>query len=191
MKRLIAIPAMILFTASAAFSQVSHTQALHDRSIAKAELREVRKEDRDIRKEDRKIEISYQAKQNFYKDFPGASNIGYMKGKDFDEIVFTLDDQVKKAYYDMDANLVGTTQQVAFGELPAKARKEIANHYKSYTVDNVILFDDNEADETDMVLYGNRFEDRDNYFIEMVKEGKRIVLQSTPSGDVSFFAEVK
>ena len=41
-----------------------------------------------------------------------------------------------------------------------------------------------------MELYGNVFDDEDNYFIEMGKDGKNIVLKVNMDGDVTYFAEV-
>lgn len=39
-----------------------------------------------------------------------------------------------------------------------------------------------------MILYGQQFADEDNYFVELVKGSKKIVLRSNMAGDVSFFS---
>jgi len=44
---------------------------------------------------------------------------------------------------------------------------------------------DNEANETDMVISGIQF-DADNYFIEVKKDNKRMMLRVDTDGDVLF-----
>lgn len=70
---------------------------------------------------------------------------------------------------------------------PQKQKRRLKK-YKGYTADAVIYFDDNEYNDTDMILYGQQFADEDNYFVELVKGSKKIVLRSNMAGDVSFFS---
>jgi hypothetical protein len=51
----------------------------------------------------------------------------------------------------------------------------------------VILFDDNEANGTDMVLYSGSFEDEDNYFPVLTNATMEPILKVAMNGDVSFF----
>ena len=53
------------------------------------------------------------------------------------------------------------------------------------------MFDDNEFNETDMVFYGSSFEDADNYFVQLEKTDKNIVIKVTPEGVVSYFTQIK
>ena len=39
-----------------------------------------------------------------------------------------------------------------------------------------------------MMLYGQQFADADNYFVELSKDNKKIVLQVNMSGEVFYFA---
>jgi hypothetical protein len=41
-----------------------------------------------------------------------------------------------------------------------------------------------------MILYGIQFEDQDNYFVELSKASKKIVLQVNPEGAVFFFKDL-
>ena len=41
-----------------------------------------------------------------------------------------------------------------------------------------------------MVLYGNAFEDADNYFVELANNDKTIVLQVSMDGLVSYFKDL-
>ena len=53
-----------------------------------------------------------------------------------------------------------------------------------------MFFDDNEWNETDMILYGNQFADADNYFVELKKDNKEIILQVNPIGNVSILKQL-
>jgi hypothetical protein len=74
--------------------------------------------------------------------------------------------------------------------MPDNARKCIEKHYSDYTTQSVILFDDNEYNSSDMILYGNAFEDADNYFVELSNNNRKIVLQVNMEGLVTFFKDI-
>jgi Predicted membrane protein len=152
----------------------------------KTELKTERKELRELRGEI----VSEQSKTQFYADFGNVPNVQWVRTKYFDEATFEKDGKQMKAYYDDQFTLVGTTTDKTFDDLPAPAKKEIKKKYKDYTVQRVIFFDDNEANDTDMLLYGQQFEDADHYFVELTKNGKTLVLMATPEGEVSWFKEL-
>jgi len=132
--------------------------------------------------------VDEMSKDNFAKDFGNLPTVQWKRVNTYDEATFTKDGKEMKAFYDFDSKLVGTTRHVTFADVPAKGQKEIKNKYKDYTVESVIFFDDNEANATDMILYGLQFEDSDNYFVELVKGTKKIILQVNTSGEVFFFS---
>ena len=153
----------------------------------------VKKEKRSEEKELRKLEgkeVSYRAKQAFYSDFGNIPVTEWERTVNYDKATFTKDGQVMKAFYDADAKLVGTISDKTFEDLPANAQKYINEKYKDYSKGSVILFDDNEVNETDMIMYGQQFEDADNYFVEMKKDNKTIILQANMEGDVTFFKQL-
>ena len=153
----------------------------------------VKKEKRSEEKELRKLEgkeVSYRAKQAFYSDFGNIPVTEWERTVNYDRATFTKDGQVMKAFYDADAKLVGTISDKTFEDLPANAQKYINEKYKDYSKGSVILFDDNEVNETDMIMYGQQFEDADNYFVEMKKDNKTIILQANMEGDVTFFKQL-
>jgi hypothetical protein len=134
-------------------------------------------------------EVSFFSKRSFFEDFGDADEITWVKTKSFDEVSFFDGKQYKTAYYDADSKLVGTTMAKTFDDLPAKAQKVINDKYKDYNVAGITFFDDNEDNETDMVLFGLRFEDADNYFIELTKDSKKVILQVSLGGDMRTFKE--
>ena len=96
-----------------------------------------------------------------------------------------------KAFYDINSKLVGTTQTKTFADVPIKGQEQIKKDYKDYTVGTVIFFDDNEANSTDMILYDIQFDDADNYFVELSKGTKKIVVQVNTEGDLFFFKDLQ
>ena len=134
--------------------------------------------------------VSDLAKTHFYADFGDIPGTQWERTTYFDEAAFTQNGQKMRAFYDYDATLVGTCVPKTLNDLPVAAQKEIKNKYKDYAIKGVILFDDNEKNESDMYLYNTQFDSRDNYFVELQKEGSIIVLQVSTDGIVYFFKKL-
>ena len=136
-------------------------------------------------------EINSMAKDNFVKEFGNIPNVKWVRSANFDEATFLQKGKEMKAYFGYDGKFVGTTTHVTFADLPASAQSEIKTRYKDYTIDPVIVFfDDNELNETDMLLYDTQFDDADNYFVLLTKGSKKIILQVNTEGTVFFFKEL-
>jgi hypothetical protein len=131
--------------------------------------------------------VSEIAKTHFYTDFGSVQNAMWKRAGTYDEVTFTKGGKKMTSFYDYDANLVGTTEPKKFADLPANAQKEIKTKYKDYTIGAVIFYNDNEVNETDMIMYGTQFDDADNYFVEVSKANKTTILQVNMAGDVIFF----
>ena len=159
----------------------------------KIQIKDTKKELKTERKALRKLEgtkVSDLAKTQFKSDFGNATNVVWKRFDTFDQATFTKDRQKMTAYYDENAKLVGTTEPKKFTDLPANAQQEIKTKYKDYTVGAVIFYNDNEANETDMILYRTQFDDADTYFIELTKDNKTTVLQVDMAGVITFFKKI-
>ena len=55
----------------------------------------------------------------------------------------------------------------------------------------VVKYDDNESNDTDMILYGTAFNDADNYFVELKNDSEAIVVKVDLPGEVSFFTNMR
>lgn len=155
-------------------------------------LNKEKKEDKQELKELKGPEISSQSKQAFFTDFGNLPGAEWSKLDNFDEVTFTKDGKSMSAYYDFDSKLVGTTQSKTFADIPVKARKLITEKYfKDYTPGDVLFYDDNELNETNMILYGKEFADRDSYFVELTKGQDKIVVQVSMDSEVGFFTQLK
>jgi hypothetical protein len=190
-----------LFVLTAATFFLAVTMNAQNPSVVKNNIKKdkmmektAKTEKKEERKALRKLEgnqVSYQSKQAFINDFGNIPVTSWARTDYFDEATFTKDGKVMKAYYDGTSNLVGTTSHSTFDQLPGAAQKYINAKYAGYTKGDVIFFDDNELNETDMVMYGEQFDDADNYFIDLKKDGKEIMLRSDMSGNVTFFKQIK
>ncbi len=161
------------------------------RKERRMERKEARKEHRLVRKaEDRNL-VSDLTRAQFRRDFPDVTKVKFERTKDFDQVSFMSNGKELMAYYDFESNLIGTTEHKSFGELPQGVQKRILDEYPDYTIQDVVLFDDNESNDADMVMYGTVFDDADNYFIELKKDNKAIVLKADMAGEVSYFTTMK
>lgn len=177
---------MLMLSLSVKAQDKSTTAMNSIRSIKKSETKAERKE---VRKEDRNL-VSDRSINAFIDDFGDIKNVAWEKGPQFDEALYTKNGVQHRAFYDDNAQLVGTTTDETFADLPKDAQKEIKKQYSDYHVDKVVFFKDNEANDMNMTLYNTQFEDADNYFVEMSKPDKNIVIQVNSEGDIFFFEEL-
>jgi hypothetical protein len=148
------------------------------------EKREVREEKRSVRAVE---DIPYKTKELFNTDFGNAKRISWMSPAGFDEADFTLKNSKMMAFFDFDSQLIGTGKFVTFNELPANAIAEIQKKYKDYVPEKIMFYDDNEANDTNLNLFGQEMA-QDSYFAQMKDGSKQIVLQILRDGTVSYFS---
>jgi hypothetical protein len=189
MKHVFIFGSMLLFTVTTAFSQDELAFYNASNSTSHKITKSQREENRAIKREKALTEPTYMAEQNFETEFPDATNVTWKK-IGIEEASFTLNGKEMKAFYDYNNELIGTTTPVSYSAIPAIARNYIEKHLSDYTTQSVILYDDNEYNQSDMVLYGNAFADADNYFVELSNNNKRIVLEVNMEGLVTFFKDL-
>jgi len=186
MKKLFCLSVALFIAAVLVMANPAISDNGHDINKKKENRKEQQKE---------KIEISLRSPSRavefaFSQDFPNATCVTWAEG-DFVEASFLDNDVMKTAYYDQDNNLVGTTTDMDVAALPQEARDRIGKMYPGYTIEKVVFFDDNEANDTNMSLFDQSFEDEDNYFPLLVKGSKEIILKVSPEAEVSFFENYK
>ena len=134
--------------------------------------------------------FNYQTRAAFYADFGYIPITAWEFSDELDKISFLKDGVPCTAYYDLDSKLVGTISNATVADLPAHALDKINKDYPEYTIGDIVFFDDNELNETDMVYYDLRFDDEDKYFVELKDDKKDIVVQVNENGDVSYFTSL-
>ena len=193
MKKLLVLSAAVILVATVN-AQTEIASIKEEEANLKGQESVIKKEKREAKKELRKLEdneVAYPSRVAFISDFGNIPVTGWERTTNYDEATFTKDGQVMTAYYDFDSKLVGTTSHKTFADIPAIAQKYINTKYPGYRNTDVIFFDDNELNETDMRLYGEQFNDADNYFVELKKGNKEIILKVNRWGSVSFFRQLK
>src|SRR5712675_2385479 len=142
--------------------------------------------------------VSDFTRNQFSLDFPNATDVRFVKTKDYDEVSYTKKGRQFTAYYDYNSQLAGTIRQRSFGDLPVDAQKKITDNYPNYTVVKIVKYkvnSDNETfidnDATDTRLLGDPSENNSNYFVELKNGDKAIVLMVDLSGEVSYFTALK
>ena len=194
MKKLIASTVAFLFIAATILAQSNDVSLINtDSKTPGSDMKNTKKEKREERKELRKLNggnVSFMSKENFYVDFGDLPNVTWQRTAYFDEARFKKDNIEMTAFYDDESKLVGTTSPKIFTDLPDDGQKFISKKYKDYTVEKVIFFDDNEFNDTDMYLYGTQYDDEDNYFVELKKGDRQIILHVDTLGNVSFFKQL-
>ena len=189
MKKIFLVAGILFTTTTVTFAHTTINRK--DRKETRIERKKTRMELRRERRAENDNEVSYLTRNQFAIDFPDAKNVQFVKTENFDEVAFVSGKEQLRAYYDYKSKLVGTTQKKSFADLPENAQKEILKKYADYSVDNVIKFDDNESNETDMIMFGTTLGDADNYFVELKNDSKAIVVKVDLSGEVSFFKDMK
>jgi len=186
MKKLAILSFAFLFVLSGVSGQVQKTEK-EQKKEQKKETKKVEKSERVPLKKLEGTVVSPKAKSSFASDFGTVTNVQWKRVDTFDEVTFSSDGKVIKAFYDTDGTLVGTVQDKILADIPEKGQQAIKSKYPDYTIGRVILFDDNEANETDMILYGVQFDDSDNYFVELTKGTQKIVVKVDVTGALSLF----
>ena len=80
------------------------------------------------------------AEATFQKEFNGATNVQWTKGKDIISASFVLSDSRIIAYFTIDGELIGTERNVLFNQLPLAVVKEINNRYGNAPISDIVEF---------------------------------------------------
>jgi hypothetical protein len=186
---------LIATTITATYAQynIDDINVQEEKSINTNTLDEIQKEGRETNQN----AVSEFTENQFSSDFPNATNIRFENAGDFNEVYFKQNGRKTTAYYDLNNQLVGTIRNRSFFDLPLDAQMKIVDKYPNSTVVKVIQFKVNSDNESYidnnmyLPLYGNSFEKISNYFVELKKDNKAIVLEVDLSGEVSFFTTIK
>lgn len=160
----------------------------------KEELKNEKDELKAVQKERKRLEgsdVSNSTKGSFSEDFGINTNVEWNRTEFYDVATFTDDSSLKKAYYDFSSQLIGTTWYVNFSDLPARGQEEINEKYGDYAIGEVIFYDDNESVDVDFFIFESPFKHEDNYFVELTKDSKHIILRVDSEGNVHFFKNLK
>ncbi|HWZ03651.1 MAG TPA: hypothetical protein VNX40_08550 [Mucilaginibacter sp.] len=126
---------------------------------------------------------TYYVQQEFAADFSGATNVTWTVTKNVQKAAFEIDGVKKTAFYSLNGDFMGVTQTVSYKAIPAKSQKLIAAQYKEYTPVSVIVYQANDALNSDI--------DATSYFVDLKNDSHEVLVRVTNSGNLDFFKQVK
>jgi hypothetical protein len=87
------------------------------------------------------------------------------------------------AFYNLQGEFVALTTDVDAKAIPAKAQAQIAEKYKGYNVNEVIVLQSN----TEV----NPTADETAYFVDLKNDTKEVLVKITPEANIEFYQNVK
>ena len=122
--------------------------------------------------------VTYTALNKFSNEFATASNVVWTVTPNCQKAEFVTESGKYTAFYDLDGEYLGRTQEISILLLPEANRKEIKAKYADYTVTQVIQYETNSAEPL-------------VYFVDLVKADKEVVLKAVPNQSLAFFQTIK
>lgn len=126
---------------------------------------------------------SYAVQQAFAAEFTNATNAVWTVTKSCQKVDFIADGAKKTAFYTLSGDFLGTTQSTTYKAIPAKSQKMIADSYKGYTPGEVIVYQANEALNSDIEAV--------SYFVDLKSADHEVLVRVANSGNIEFFKQVK
>jgi hypothetical protein len=188
MKKLFILSAatfILIATINAQASQVSPEKSSNDQKKEALISKKKKPAETEELKKLKGAEVSPLAKQEFYQIYGNIPGAVWKRTLNYDQVFFSRDGKAMTAYYDADAKLVGTITQQKFEDLPSDSQKYINEKYPGYITEDVVFFNDNELNITDIVLFNKQFDEEDCYYVKMKKDNQEILVKVKMSGDIS------
>jgi hypothetical protein len=129
------------------------------------------------------VNVSYSVLNQFNSDFANATNVTWTVNNNFQKAEFILEGVKTTAFYNLQGEFVALTENIDAKAVPAKAQKEIDQYYKGYTVNGVIVIQNNTAVNPDA--------DETAYFADLRNGDKEVLVKITPEAHIEFYKEIK
>lgn len=117
--------------------------------------------------------VNSRAINNLYYEFKNAKNVVWEANDDYSHATFTYDSHTMDVSFNNDGDLIGISKTISFDELPSKSKQTIEKNYADFKKHDIIEFKNSEAETS--------------FYISMLKDEKKIILQISIDGDVSVF----
>jgi hypothetical protein len=126
--------------------------------------------------------VSYSVQNEFDEQFDNATSVKWTVTSNCQKASFLLNGSQMTAFYNLQGEYIGVTEDVAYSAIGSKAQKEIAEKYKGFTAGEVIkLITNDPTANFDQVVY----------FVDLKNDSSEELVRVTPSEDVYFFKQVK
>jgi len=118
--------------------------------------------------------LNFSGAQSFKREFPDATMVSYKNVNQFVAVNFVSNDTKMEAFYSADGELVAKSKAIYLSDLPSNAAESINKKYADWTTGEVIEYD-------------NFVDNVSCYYVSLVKENKKIILQVDKDGHVSLY----
>ncbi len=119
------------------------------------------------------VKVSSKALQHFKANFKDAASIQWKASGEYTKASFTWNSQRMEAFYDISGELIGTSRAITLNALPTAAQQTLQEKYADYVATEAIEFDN--------------VKDGLNYYVSLVKDDTKLVLQVSASGQTEVF----
>jgi hypothetical protein len=134
------------------------------------------------KKTEKATTVAFNVKNEFDATFDDAKDVTWTITNNTQKATFTQNNVKMTAFYNLQGEYLGVTQDVAYTAISNKAQKTIADKYTGYKVGEVIKLQTNDS--------ASNF-DQTVYFVDLKNNAEEILVRVTPSNDVYFFQQVK
>jgi hypothetical protein len=121
--------------------------------------------------------LDFKGAAAFSKSFPQASEVTYTVKKEFTEVNFTWHNLKLQAFFDRQGNYIGVSREISVKDLPLSYVLNINKEYKDFDITEAIEFDHSENGLS--------------YYVTVVKEDRKYVLNVATDGSISVFKKMK
>jgi hypothetical protein len=134
------------------------------------------------KKTEKSAAVSYAVKNEFDSTFEDAKDVTWTVTSNVQKATFTSNDVKMTAFYNLTGEYLGVTEDVTYTALSEKAKKQIADKYAGYDVNEVIKLETSGA--------ATNFAET-VYFVDLKNDAAEVLVRVTPTNDVYFFQKVK
>jgi hypothetical protein len=134
------------------------------------------------KKSEKTATVGYSVRNEFDATFDDAKDVTWTITNNTQKATFTQNDVKMTAFYNLQGEYLGVTQDVNYASISNKAQKTIADKYTGYKVGEVIKLQTGDQ--------ATNFE-QTVYFVDLKNNAEEILVRVTPSNDVYFFQQVK
>jgi len=134
------------------------------------------------KKTEKTATVSYAVQNDFEGNFSDAKDVTWTITSNTQKATFLSNGVKMTAFYNMNGEYLGLTQDVAYNTIDQKAKKEIASQYAGYDVNEVIKLETNGANTNFAETV---------YFVDLKSSAAEVLVRVNQSNDVYFFQKVK
>lgn len=134
------------------------------------------------KKAEKAATVAYSVRNEFDSAFDDAKDVTWTITNNTQKATFIQDNVRKTAFYSLQGEYLGVTQDVNYSVISEKAQKTIADKYAGYKVGEVIKLETGDS---------NTNFDQTVYFVDLKGSADELLVRVTPSNDVYYFQQVK